>query len=107
MYIQLSKAVAIAHRRLFPDDPFSEARTLHTIALAFTALMPIYRRDSGRELTEPELEVERFTASSMEELAVSKVRFEAAMVTLRMESLDLARASLTMRQSPRLPNATR
>ena len=107
MYIPLSKAVALAHRRLFPDDPFSEPKTLHTIALAFSALMPIYRGDSGRELTEPELEVERFTTTSMEELAVSKIRFEAALMTLRMESLDLARASLTMRQSPRVPSAIR
>ena len=107
MYIPLSRAVALAHRRLFPDDPFTEARTLHTIALAFTALMPIYRGDSKRELTEPELATERFTAASMEGLVVSKLRFEAAMDTLQMESLDLARASLTMRQSPRPPSAFR
>lgn len=107
MYIPLSQAVALAHRRLFPDDPSSAARTLHTIALAFTALMPIYRRDSGRELTELELAVERFTAASMEGLVVSQLRLEAALATLQMESLDLARASLTMRQSPRLPSAIR
>ena len=106
VYIPLSQAVALAHRRLFPDE-FSEAKTLHTIALAFTALMPIYRRESGRELTEPELAAERFTPASIEGLVVSRVRFEAAMETLQMESLDLARASLTMRQGLRLPRAIR
>ena len=107
MYIPLSQAVALAHRRLFPDDPFQEARTLQTIALAFTALMPIYRRDSERELTEPELAAERFSAASMERLAVSKLRFEAALQTLQMESLDLARASMTLRQSPRATSGIR
>ena len=32
---------------------------------------------------------------------VSKVRFEAALDTMQIASLDLARVSLTMRQSPR------
>jgi hypothetical protein len=85
--------------RLFPDkDP----KTLHTIALAFTALMPIYRADTKRELTEPELASERFTELGMELLAVSKRRFEAALQILQMASLEQARVSLTLRQSPSL-----
>ena len=55
MYIPLSKAVAQAHRRLFPDEPVRDPKTLQTIALAFTALMPIYRASSEQQLTEPEL----------------------------------------------------
>lgn len=105
MYIPLSKAVAQAHRSLFPDEPDRNPKTLQTIALALTALMPIYRSDSDRELTEPELLSEGFTPAAMEQLAVSKVRFEAALQTLQIPSLEMARVSLTMRQSPRLPSA--
>jgi len=96
--IPLSKAVAQAHRRLFPDEP-QHPRTLHTIALALTDLIPIYRGDY--QLTEPELLAERFTAASMDELVVSERRFQAALETLQVQSLDMARASLTLRQSPR------
>lgn len=106
MFIPLSKAVAQAHRRLFPDQP-RDPKTLQSIALAFTALMPIYRGDSERELTEPELLGERFSESAMEQLRVSKVRFEAALISMQIGSLDLARASMTMRQSPRPPSARR
>jgi hypothetical protein len=106
VYIPLSKAVAQAHRRLFPDEPYRDPKTLQTIALAFTALMPIYRGNSDQQLTEPELLNERFTESTMEQLTVSKVRFEAVLEALQVTSLDVARASLTMRQSPR-PNARR
>jgi len=101
VYIPLSKAVAQAHRRLFPDEPHRNPRTLQTIALALTALIPIYQIRSGCQLTEPELAAERFGATSMDELMVSRIRFEAVLDTLQMESLELARASLTLRQSPR------
>jgi len=96
--IPLAKAVAQAHRRLFPDEP-QHPRTLQTIALALTDLIPIYRGDY--QLTEPELLAERFTAASMDELVVSERRFQAALETLQVQSLDMARASLTLRQSPR------
>lgn len=101
MYIPLSKAVAQAHRRLFPDEPVRDPKTLHTIALALTELMPIYRVSSQQQLTEPELVNERFTESGMEQLSVSKVRFDAVIATLQVASLDMARVSLTMRQRPR------
>jgi hypothetical protein len=101
VYIPLSRAVAQAHRRLFPDEPVRDPKTLQTIALAFTELMPIYRASSKQQLTEPELVNERFTESGMEELIVSKVRFDAVIATLQVTSLDAARVSLTMRQSPR------
>jgi hypothetical protein len=68
--------------------------------------MPIYRASSKQQLTEPELVNERFTESGMEELIVSKVRFDAVIATLQVTSLDAARVSLTMRQSPR-PGARR
>ena len=106
MHIPLSTAVAQAHRRLFPDEPYRDPKTLEAIALALSALMPIYRTNSERELTEPELLAERFTESAMERLAVSSVRLEAALVTMQVASLEMARVTLTMRQSPR-PNARR
>jgi hypothetical protein len=101
-FIVLSKAVARAHSRLFPDEPYKDPKILQTIALALTALIPIYRADSKRELTEPELASERFTPLAMQALLVSQRRFEAALDTLQVTSLELARASLTMRQSPRV-----
>lgn len=102
MYIPLSKAVAQAHRRLFPDEPYRDPKTLQAIALALTALIPILRRDTEQELNEPELVAERFTEAGMELLVVSQIRFESALATLQIGSLDTARASLTLRQSPRL-----
>ena len=99
-FITLSKAVAQAHSRLFPDEPHKDPKTLRAIALAFTALTPIYRADTKRELTEPELASERFTEAGMELLVVSKRRFEAALDTLQVTSLEQARVSLTLRQSP-------
>jgi hypothetical protein len=106
VHIPLSKAVTQAHRRLFPDEPYRDPKTLETIALALSALMPIYRANSETELTEPELLAERFSESAMERLAVSTVRLEAALVTLQVGSLEMARVTLTMRQSPR-PRARR
>ena len=108
-FIALSKAVARAHSRLFPDEPHKDARTLAVIALALTELIPMYWRDARtgerHQLTEPELAAAQFSTGVMELLSVSKVRFEAALATLQVASLDQARASLTLRQSPRLSSA--
>lgn len=110
-FIALSKAVARAHSRLFPDEPYKDPRTLRTIALALTELMPIYWRDprtgQRHELTEPELVAARFTAPAMEVLIVSSRRFEAALDTMQVASLEAARASLTLRQSFPPVNARR
>lgn len=104
MFIPLLKAVSLAHSRLFPDEPYKDHRTLQAIALAFTDLMPIYWQDArtGKRhvLTEPELAAAKFTAAAMEVLSVSSVRFEAALDTMQVASLDQARVSLTLRQSP-------
>lgn len=107
MYISLSTAVAQAHIRLFPDELNRDGKTLGTIALALTALLPIYRRSTQIQLTELELAAERFAAFNMEELVVSQIRFEAALGMLQVGSLDMARASLTLRQSPRAFNVLR
>lgn len=104
-FIGLAKAVARAHARLFPDEPHKDPRILQVIALAFTELMPIYWSESGRQLTEPELLAERFLPEGMERLVVSRRRLEAALETLQVTSLDQARVSLTLRQSPRPSSA--
>lgn len=101
-YITLAVAVARAHGRLFPDEPWKDPRTLQVIALALTDLMPIHWADTKKVLTEPELEAARFTSSGMERLMVSRTRLEAALPCMQAASLDQARVSLTLRQSPRL-----
>lgn len=101
-FIALAAAVARAHSRLFPDEPWKDPRTLQVIALALTDLMPIHWADSKKVLTEPELLAARFTPSGMERLVVQRIRFEAALPCMQAASLDQARVSLTMRQSPRL-----
>ncbi|HEV3008861.1 MAG TPA: hypothetical protein VGX52_07500 [Burkholderiales bacterium] len=106
-FIVLSKAAARAHSRLFPDEPHKDPRTLAVIALALTDLMPMYWHDARtgerHQLTEPELAATQFTRAVMELLSVPKVRFEAALNTMQVASLDQARVSLTLRQSPRTP----
>jgi hypothetical protein len=108
-FIVLSKAVVRAHSRLFPDEPYKDPRMLQVIALALTELIPMYWRDARtgerHQLTEPELAAAQFTQVMMELVSVPKVRFEAALETMQVASLDQARASLIMRQSPRPPIA--
>jgi hypothetical protein len=108
-FIALSKAVARAHKRLFPNEPYEELRTLQVIALALTDLLPMYWREARtgerHQLTEPELAAAQFTRAVMEVLSVPKVRFEAALATLQLASLDQARVSLTLRQSPQPASA--
>ena len=75
---------------------------MQVIALALTDLVPIHWADTKEVLTEPELLAARFTPSGMEGLVVSRRRFEAALPCMQAASLEQARASLTLRQSPRL-----
>lgn len=106
-FIGLTSAVARAHSRMFPEEPYKSPRTLQVIALALTDLMPIYTLEGQRELTDPELRLDAFTAAAMEHLVVSKLRFEAALESMQCASLDQARASLTLRHSPRASTARR
>ena len=97
--------MARAHSRLFPEEPYKDPRTLQVIALALTELIPMFWRDARtgerHQLTEPELAATQFTRAMMDLVSVPARRFEAALDTLQVTSLDQARASLTMRQSPR------
>ncbi len=104
-FIVLSKAVARAHSRLFPEESYKDPRTLQVIALALTELMPMYwcdaRTGERHQLTESELAAAQFTKAVMELVSVPARRFEAALEMMQVASLDQARASLTLRQSPR------
>ena len=106
-FLVLSKAVVRAHSRLFPEEPYKDPRTLQVIALALTELLPMYWRDARtgerHQLTEPELAASTFTPAAMELLTVPRRRFEAALDGMQAASLDQARVSLTLRQSPRAP----
>src|SRR5947209_935990 len=64
-YLPLARAAALAHDRLFPEQPVKESKALDVIALALSALIPLYQRDSEsaalRKLSESEMATGRFT----------------------------------------------
>jgi len=64
-YLPLARAAALAHEHLYPEQPQKESKTLDVLALALSALVPLYQRDmeSGavRRLSEDELASGRFT----------------------------------------------
>lgn len=89
-YLPLWRAVAIAHGRLFPEQPDGDAKLLDVIVLALSALIPIYRRDANGGLHELlDAEIATFSAESLE---VPLKEFERALGMLRIGSLDAARA---------------
>ena len=116
-FLPLARAAALAHERLFPDQPTKDAKTLDVIALALSTLIAVYQREESgalRLVSEPELAVGRFTRGAMRLeiagrpplrfLAVSRSALYAAIEKLPQDALAGARASLTMRQSPRSPS---
>lgn len=64
-FLPLARAAILAHERLFPGHPTKDAKTLDVLALALSALMPLYRRegesDALRPLGEDEIAAGRFT----------------------------------------------
>jgi hypothetical protein len=114
-FIPLARAAALAHERLFPDQTSKDYKTLDVIALALSALIPLYQRDmeSGalRALAEGEITAGRFTrgATTLEFpnrpplrfLVVSRESLAGAIQKLQDDSLLAARVSLTLRQSPK------
>src|SRR5213075_933782 len=67
-YLPLARAAALAHDQLFPDQPVKESKALDLIALALSALVPLYQRDpengSLRALSESEIVSGRFTRAA-------------------------------------------
>jgi hypothetical protein len=115
-YFPLARAAAIAHERLFPEQPTKDAKTLDVIALALSTLIPIYESEDGgapRALGEAELAAGRFTRGGtrlevpgrapIRFLMVSRSDLNDALEKLAQDALTAARVSLTLRQSPRHP----
>src|ERR671935_1830460 len=106
-FIPLGRAAAMVHERLFPDDPCKESKTLDVIALALSALIPLYRRDEEngllRALDENDLAAGRFSrgATTLEFanrpplrfLVVSREQVLAAAETLARDAATAARVS--------------
>lgn len=115
-YIPLGRAAALAHDHLFPEDP-KESKALDVLALALSALIPLYQRDAEtdnlRALTDGELATGRFTrgATTLEfanrpplrSLVVSREQLFHAIDGLREDTLITGRVSLTRRQQPSRP----
>jgi hypothetical protein len=113
-YIPLARAAALAHDRLFPDQPTKESKTLDVIALALSALLPLYQRDmeSGalRTVSESDVAAGRFTRAAttleipnrppLRFLVVSRGELPSAIEKLMGDALTAGRVSLTLRQSP-------
>src|SRR3954468_3518934 len=117
-YLPLARAAALAYDRLFPDQPVKESKALDIIALALSALLPLYQREGAgetlRPLTENEIRTGRFTrgATTLEFpdraplrfLVVARAQLYEAIEKMREDALILGRVSLTSRQAPRSPS---
>jgi hypothetical protein len=113
-FIPLARAAALAHQRLFPEQPSKDFKTLDVIALALSSLIPLYQRDmdSGalRALDGAELAAGRFTrgATTLEFanrpplrfLVVSREQLPGAIERLLSDSLLASRVSLALPQKP-------
>jgi hypothetical protein len=113
-FLPLARAAALAHARLFPDQPVRESKALDIIALALSALLPLFQRDPEtgalRALSESEMTTGRFTrgATTLEfthrpplrSLVVSRVQLHEAIETLREDALAVGRMSLASRHAP-------
>ncbi|HUQ73973.1 MAG TPA: hypothetical protein VM183_04540 [Burkholderiales bacterium] len=114
-FLPLARAASLAHDRLFPEQPVKECKALDVIALALSALIPLYQRDTKsadlRKLTEAETAGGRFTrgATTLEfpdrpplrYLVVARADLHRAIDTMAEDALIAGRVSLTLRQGPR------
>ena len=112
-YLPLARAAALAHEGLYPDQPQKETKTLDVLALALSALVPLYQRDmeSGvvRRVSDDELATGRFTRGAttvafahrppLRFLLVERAALYGAIQRLTNDSLVAARVRLTMRQA--------
>lgn len=112
-FIPLGRAAAMVHERLFPGHPSMESKTLDVIALAMSALVPLYRRDmeSGavHAIGEADLAQGRFTRGgttlefpnrpALRHLVVARDQAAHAAETIAHDSVIAARLGLTARHS--------
>jgi len=113
-FIPLARAAALIHERLFPGHG-KESKTLDMIAVALSALVPLYQRDmkSGSLQPVPEADVAagRFTrgATTLEiphrtplrYLVVPRDSLAQAAAALVADSVTAARVASTLRPGPR------
>jgi hypothetical protein len=113
-FIPLARAAALAHDRLFPGQSVKDAKTLDLLALALSALIPLYQRDMEtgalRALGEEDVAAGRFTRGAMRLefasrpplrfLVVSREQLGGAIETLVRDALVAARVGPTLRQKP-------
>lgn len=69
-FLPLGRAAALVHDRLFPHEGVKEAKTLDVVALALSAFVRLYVRDTEnggalRALSEEEIATGRFTRGAM------------------------------------------
>ena len=110
----LARAAALVHDRLFPGHSVKDAKTLDVLALALSALIPLYQRDAEngalRALKDAEIACGRFTRGAtrlefanrppLRFLLVSRRELYPAIETIARDQLLAARVSLTLRQQP-------
>lgn len=70
-FIPLGRAAALAHERLFPGRATKESKALDLLALALSALLPLYQRD-----------MDSGTLHRLDETAIAEGRFTRAGTTL-------------------------
>ena len=79
--IPLARAASLAHNRVFPGESVREMKTLDLLALALSTLLPLYQRESEkdvpRRLDPADVAAGRFTrgATRLELLNRAPLRF--------------------------------
>ena len=86
-FIPLARAAALVHERLFPGHGVKEAKTLDVIALALSALVPLYQGD---------VETGALTALAPEQIA--RGRFTRGAARLEFPNREALRFLLVSRQ---------
>jgi len=115
-FIPLARAAALIHERLFPGHGSKESKTLDMIAVALSALLPLYQRDMASGALHPvagsDVAAGRFTrgATTLEiphrpplrYLVVSRDALAHAAAALVTDSVTATRVASTLRHSPRV-----
>ena len=99
-FMPLARAAILAHERLFPAHAVKESKVLDVLALALSALIPLYRREGGSEEVEQlgraEIEAGRFTRGATR----LEFRDRAPLGGLVVARCDLAGALEAMARDP-------
>jgi hypothetical protein len=118
-FIPLARAAILAHERLFPGHSVKESKSLDVVALALSALIPLYTRDARTDelerVSEAQVAAGRFTrgATRLEfrdrapigGLVVAREDLGGALERLVRDSLAAARlgAICSRTSAPRRP----